>query len=1142
MKKLLLLFIVLTYTVSINAQANYTTHLSGKNITCITVGANNTVWAGTNKQGLWVFQNGNWSSVPGGTGAVNPSTTAINFNDVIFTDLATDANGGVWAAQGGTGANGFFPNGGVEHFPNGPSSFNHYQMGNSGGLGSRNVRGVEVDKTTNTVYVACGQMSFYSSGTGVWTYSAFEYYTFNGGKTWNTRYIPTYWSDPSYNTYLGGVFSMPVGGSQFTVMNSSFIYGGIENTSDVQIMRSVGAKNGEVVASKVIDNKIYRFVNGAIQTHYTGYNPPASATNATFPLPPTIVGLGMASHFDHNNHLWLGFNQGKGFAVRKNNVWYYAPTMALCNGASVSENAIASDSTGRVYIGTNKGLIVYKGYGNPNNPGSYRTYNVGNSCLPSNTIKGVATDKNGYLWIATDNGVIQTQITNFTLEVSNIKSTTSPISNYGSRHLLVATNADCLPSNPTTALIKVAADGTKSTVFKFTDGNTLNKKLRIVNAGSEDKFGKLISLDISADSLVYLYQHPEFKDNTTPNDITFELIDSTTQVKVLSFKVDIKRPPVLLLHGLNSSGPAMYNIRDRLVTTSNNYNTFQIAIPSYDSCGTFSSNIPTIMNVKNTLKETCLNNNLSFGKIDFVGHSMGGILSRLYLQNANYQHDMHKIITINTPHSGSQLGGIGNSLINLYNGLVFVTKVFVKNRIIKNALQYIQCDAVGNLDVNDPAIRVLLNGTTLNINKAPSHVITSTKPHTSYMTGPNSPNVPVSLFELEMGYYTEINSNHLLIPNIINDFFNGEESDIVVPISSQLGGLTGNAVTSCQNFSTPNCDLTHTEVHHNPIVCNRIDYLLAQSAKSNLFETNGFNPTMALQPLVKDNRHITQKVIAKNRAASTINFITPTIGGTYSSGTILNISIAGSSNITKTLLGIIPETKDSIWQSIKLSPNNTYQYNIPPNLNGRINAVVFAYDSTGFTAIDTFYFFASTSVLPITLTQFEGKATKMGNNLTWTTSSESNTKHFDIERSSDGQIWKSQGIVKAAGNSNITQRYDFLDKNPSDKAYYRLRSVDNDGRTELSNVIYLSNSKEYEIDVFPVPSSDNVTIRYNASENSEAGVNLFDVAGKLCLSQKVELQKGVVDYPLNISELPRGVYLLQFNNNGKTLVNKIIKE
>ena len=42
-------------------------------------------------------------------------------------------------------------------------------------------------------------------------------------------------------------------------------------------------------------------------------------------------------------------------------------------------------------------------------------------------------------------------------------------------------------------------------------------------------------------------------------------------------------------------------------------------------------------------------------KYDMIGHSMGGILSRLYNQEIDNKHT-NKLITLNTPHFGSKLG------------------------------------------------------------------------------------------------------------------------------------------------------------------------------------------------------------------------------------------------------------------------------------------------------------------------------------------------------------------------------------------------------------------------------------------------------------------------------------------------------
>ena len=54
-------------------------------------------------------------------------------------------------------------------------------------------------------------------------------------------------------------------------------------------------------------------------------------------------------------------------------------------------------------------------------------------------------------------------------------------------------------------------------------------------------------------------------------------------------------------------------------------------------------------------KEALIKIGYKVKKIDIVGHSMGGNLIRLYLQSDDYKFDIHKLITLNTPHSGTQL-------------------------------------------------------------------------------------------------------------------------------------------------------------------------------------------------------------------------------------------------------------------------------------------------------------------------------------------------------------------------------------------------------------------------------------------------------------------------------------------------------
>ena len=74
--------------------------------------------------------------------------------------------------------------------------------------------------------------------------------------------------------------------------------------------------------------------------------------------------------------------------------------------------------------------------------------------------------------------------------------------------------------------------------------------------------------------------------------------------------------------------------------------------------------------------------------------------------------------------------------------------------------------------------------------------------------------------------------------------------------------------------------------------------------------------------------------------------------------------------------------------------------------------------------------------------------------LKWTTASENNLSHFILEKSTDGKDFKAACVVFAYGNTSELMNYNFSDKNinlsQAGVIYYRLRSVDNNGKTELS--------------------------------------------------------------------------------------------
>jgi hypothetical protein len=65
--------------------------------------------------------------------------------------------------------------------------------------------------------------------------------------------------------------------------------------------------------------------------------------------------------------------------------------------------------------------------------------------------------------------------------------------------------------------------------------------------------------------------------------------------------------------------------------------------------------------------------------------------------------------------------------------------------------------------------------------------------------------------------------------------------------------------------------------------------------------------------------------------------------------------------------------------------------------------------------------------LPVELLYFEGEANPTFNYLKWATASEQNSSYFDIEKSTDGEIWRTVGQEQAAGNSTEKITYSHLD-------------------------------------------------------------------------------------------------------------------
>jgi hypothetical protein len=239
--------------------------------------------------------------------------------------------------------------------------------------------------------------------------------------------------------------------------------------------------------------------------------------------------------------------------------------------------------------------------------------------------------------------------------------------------------------------------------------------------------------------------------------------------------------------------------------------------------------------------------------------------------------------------------------------------------------------------------------------------------------------------------------------------------------------------------------------------------------------------------------------------------------------------------------------------SITNNPPTTYSWNkLPldfPN-TGRAQAIGFSVPVPGqdddlFVGLGndgapqpTIYRYNTTNsqALPVELTYFNALVNrdKAQVALQWQTASEQNNAHFAIERKgSYNDDFQEIGRVKGAGTVSKPLTYNWLDEQPiSGIAYYRLRTIENNGKTAYSKTVSVTYNKGAKVLIFPTYTEGSVSI--DAGTRKIDFVRVFNDVGQLLL-QGNQAQ-------IDLSPLPRGLYLVQVKSNNDLFVEKIFKQ
>lgn len=216
-------------------------------------------------------------------------------------------------------------------------------------------------------------------------------------------------------------------------------------------------------------------------------------------------------------------------------------------------------------------------------------------------------------------------------------------------------------------------------------------------------------------------------------------------------------------------------------------------------------------------------------------------------------------------------------------------------------------------------------------------------------------------------------------------------------------------------------------------------------------------------------------------------------------------------------------------QMINLLTTPTYSFNITSN--------------TASLGLNRFYIvMANNATVPVDLMHFgavlgEDKQVRIN----WTTASEINTSHFEVERSADGKLFNALNRVGAAGSKGILTSYTSIDERPQAINYYRLKMVDHDGTFKYSQTRIIKLEEQVAsnaVALYPVPVVEQLTIAHKQTGIKE--VKLYGMWGQLFSTQRIDNQQAT---QLDMSKYGAGMYIVEVTDeNGQITREQIVKE
>ncbi len=312
---------------------------------------------------------------------------------------------------------------------------------------------------------------------------------------------------------------------------------------------------------------------------------------------------------------------------------------------------------------------------------------------------------------------------------------------------------------------------------------------------------------------------------------------------VVRSRIELRRPPVLLVHGLWGDSATWDQFEPLLQRDINPFFVVRADYSRrpYNNAGRLSQNYQVIEQYLRRAEGEASKDKIAATKVDIVAHSMGGLITREYCrQRPSCTEQIHKLITLDTPFRGSGLARLLAQTRDRENRLTHP----LEHQLLEG-LRSGGCTpegsvcrplggAIDDLVPDSPALSILPQLF------LPVHTIVGTS--ADGVLGHNRSLadlwdgiariftfVPDTSFNLNSGCGIRRRSS-------CTAFWGNERSDRIVTLSSQAGGLIAPHVDVLQGMD-------HTTVHERQDVADRVRELLELPVRS-----TEFSPVLAGEP------------------------------------------------------------------------------------------------------------------------------------------------------------------------------------------------------------------------------------------------------------------------------------------------------